>query len=202
MIRKIFILLIILICTLTFIGCNDMNFNNSTSKNDLITKKYSISQIETFEKQMSTRKICFSEFKRTFSAECIRETSQGYYVVLSLDNNQTAFVFFDNENQLYHIIVTEKFKTKTEFQSQISQGMSESEILLIDSNTIYMPMSSIDMTAHIVQEGVFLLQYSRELGKEPIVNSVEFVENENLLTDQNISIGNLIPFILDLDKIE
>lgn len=77
--------IIIVMCMVTLIGCNNMKFNQTTNKNDLLTEKYPIIQIEELKSKTEAGNITFSDFKRDFDVQCMRKTHQGYYVVLLLE---------------------------------------------------------------------------------------------------------------------
>lgn len=181
-----------------------MKFDNSTNKNDLLTEKYSIAKIEELKKSAESEHITFSKFKKDFEIQCVRKTHQGYYVVLLLEDDKNAFVFFSEENELIRVMVTNGFKKKTEFNIKELIQMSKSEVLNFDPNTILVPVSAVDMTVHIVQEGICIIKYSRLLdGKiieDPIVSSVEFIENRSISTSEDVFIRDEIPFIFELDK--
>lgn len=198
------VITIIVICIVTFIGCNNMKFNNSANKNDLLTEKYSIAQIEELKNSAESEHITFSKFKKDFDIQCVRKTHQGYYVVLLLEDNRNAFAFFNEGNKLISVMIVNEFKGKEEFHIQALEQMSKSEVLRFDPNTILMPVSAVDMTAHIVQEGICIVKYSRFLdGKiieDPIVSSVEFIENKSIPTSEDIFVRDEIPFIFEFDK--
>ena len=195
---------VMVICVVTLVGCNKMRFNQETNKNNLLTEEYSVIQIEELKKLAETKNVTFSKFKRNFNAQCIRKTYQGYYVVLLLEDSRNAFVFFDEENKLIRVMISDGFKSKEEFQNQVVKQMKKSEVVNFDSNTIFAPVSAIEITAHIVQEGIFIVKYSRFLNgkiiEEPIVTSIEFVENERISTNDDLFIRDGIPFILEIDK--
>lgn len=198
-------IIIIVMCMVTLMGCNDMKFNQVTNKNDLITKKYPIIQIEKLKNVVEVTDITFSNFKRDFNVECIRKTHQGYYVVLSLEDGGNAFVFFNKENTLTRVIISKCFKSKLEFQNQLDKQMYKSEVLNSDSNAIITPISALEITAHIVQEGIFVVKYSRfkdgKIIEDPILTSVQFIENESITTNEDPFIRDEIPFIFHFDKI-
>lgn len=181
-----------------------MKFNQTTDKDDLITAKYSVVQIEELKSTADSKNITFSKFKRLFDVQCVRETHQGYYVVLLLEDDRNVFVFFNKEDTLTHIIVSNGFKSKIEFQNQVTEQTPQSEVLNFDSNTIVVPISAVEITAHIVQEGVCIVKYSRFLNgkiiEDPIVISVEFVENQSISTAEDPFIRDEIPFVFEFDK--
>ena len=203
--RLLSVLFVILVYVLIFTGCGRIKFNNSTEKDVLITKEYSTDQIAQLKKSVESGHVTFSEFKASFNVQCIRKTHQGYYAVLLQEDGKSAFVFINKNNQLINVIVVDKFKTKKEFQAQLSNLMTKEIMLTFEANTILLPVSSVDMTAHIVQEGIYIIKYSRfddgKMMSDPVIENVEFVENENISNNDDTLIRDEIPFILEIDKI-
>ncbi len=197
-------IIITAICMVTLVGCNNMKFDQITNKNDLLTEKYSIIQIEELQSAAEVGDMTFSNFKKEFNVQCMRKTHQGYYVVLLLEDGGNAFAFFNKKDTLNRVMVFDCFKSKIEFQNQVAEEMPKSEVLNLDSNTIIAPVSALEITAHIVQEGIFVLKYSRfrdgEIIEDPIVTSIQFIENESISTNDDPFIRDEIPFILELDK--
>lgn len=197
-------IIIAAICMVTLVGCNNMKFDQITNKNDLLTEKYPIIQIEELQSAAEAGDMTFSNFKKEFNVQCMRKTHQGYYVVLLLEDGGNAFAFFDQKDTLIRVMVFDCFKSKIEFQNQVAEGMPKSEVLNLDSNTIIAPVSALEITVHIVQEGIFVLKYSRfrdgEIIEDPIVTSIQFIENESISTNDDPFIRDEIPFIFALDK--
>ena len=189
---------------LTFVGCVGMRFDQITSKNELLTETYSASRIEELKNAAEGETITYAKFKRDFVVECIRETHQGYYVVLLLEDGNNAFCFFNEKDILTRVIVSNGFKSKIEFQNIIIEQMPKSEMLNFDKNTIVTPISAIEITAHIVKEGILIVKYSRfkdgKIIEDPIATSIEFIENGHIATSEDLFIKNEIPFIFDIDK--
>ena len=127
--KKFNISLLILILIVLLTGCNDIKYNNSENKIDIITKKYSTEQIEKLELTTGSEKVTFSEFKKNFDAQCIRKTHQGYYVILLLEGGENSFVFFNADNILTSVMTVDKFKTQNEFNIQALDGMTKSAVL-------------------------------------------------------------------------
>ncbi len=197
-------IVITVICMAVLMGCSSMKFDQITNKDDLLTEKYSITQIEELKNTVGIEEITFSKFKKEFEIECIRKTHQGYYVVLLMENGEYAFVFFDEENIVTRVLVSNGFKSKIDFQSHITEQMKESEVLKFDPNAILTPVSAKEITAHIVQEGVFIVEYSRfadgKMLEDPIVSSLKFIENDDVATSEDLLLKNEIPFVLEIDK--
>lgn len=200
---RIFCIAVIII--VLFAGCNSMRYNQTEQKNKLITETYSAAQAKELKKAAEDGDVTFSMFKRSFNAQCVRKTHQGYYVVLFLNDGGNAFAFFDEKSMLKSVMISYGFKSETEFRNRITEHMRKSEVLNYDTNSIALPVSAVDTTAHIVQEGVFIVKYSRfENGKiidDPIATSLVFVKNEEIATNEDLFIKNEIPFILEIDKI-
>lgn len=206
MIKKMLnVVVVFTVLVLVLTGCNNMKFDQTTNKNNLLTEKYPISLIEELKNVADSGHMTFSKFKRDFNIQCVRKTHQGYYVVLLLEDDSNAFIFFNEEDTLIRIIISKGFKSKNEFQNQVIEQMPKSEVLSFDTNTIIAPVSAIDITAHIVQEGICIVKYSRSAGGEiladPIVTSVKFFDNESIATCEDPFIRNEIPFIFEVDKV-
>ena len=206
MIKKMLnVVVVFTVLVLVLTGCNNMKFDQTTNKNNLLTEKYPISLIEELKNVADSGHMTFSKFKRDFNIQCVRKTHQGYYVVLLLEDDSNAFVFFNEEDTLIRIIISKGFKSKNEFQIQVIEQMPKSEVLSFDTNTIIAPVSAIDITAHIVQESICIVKYSRSAGGEiladPIVTSVKFFDNESIATCEDPFIRNEIPFIFEVDKV-
>ena len=197
-------IIIIVICMVTLTGCNNMKFNQTTNKNDLLTEKYPIIQIEELQSTAEAGDMTFSNFKRDFDVQCMRKTHQGYYVVILLEDGGNAFAFFNEKNSLIRVMVFDNFKSKIEFQNHVVEQMPKSVVLNWDTNTLITPVSALEITAHIVQEGIFIVKYSRfrdgEIIEDPIVTSIQFIENESISTNEDLFIRDEIPFIFEFDK--
>ena len=202
--NRVLIGLLIVMYMIILIGCSNMKFNQTVDKSDLLTETYSIEQIEELENSAQTGSITFSDLKRKLNVQCIRKTHQGYYVVLLLKEGGNAFVFFNEKNVLVRVMAFEHFESKKEFQSQVVEQMPESEVLKFDSNAIMAPISALEMTVHIVQEGIFIVKYSRlmdgELLEDPIVTSIQFIDNESIPKSEDPFVRDEIPFVWGFDK--
>lgn len=199
--RTNLIIALTVICMLALVGCFGVKYNNTDHKNDIITETYSVSQIDDLYNRIFSEGVSFSEFKRDFKAQCVRKTPYGYYVVLSMENNKNAYIFMDRDNNLYNVAVMGDFKTKGEFKTQISAFNTKSDVLDYDSNTVETFASRGEFTFHHVQEGVYIIEYTRLVGTErvedPVIVDVRFVDNQTLFMDEFPN----IPCILEIDKV-
>ena len=204
MMNRVLIKLLVVMYMIILTGCGSMRFNQTADKRDLLTEKYSIEQIEELKSKAQTGNITFSDFKRDFNVQCIRKTHQGYYVVLLVEEGGNAFVLFNKEDVLRHVLIYDGFKSKKEFQSQVVEQMPESEVLKFDSNAIMTPISAVELAIYIVQEGVFVIQYSRhtdgEMLEDPIVTSIRFLDNDSIQKSEDPFVRYIIPFIWEFDK--
>ncbi len=202
----IIFLVIAIICIFIYTGCDDVKYNNSDSKEDLVTEKYSCSQIEELKERVNRGDMTFKEFKRQYKVQCLRKSNIGYYAVLRQDNGKEVFVFiyeFNNELKARNLMVVDEFKSKEEFEKGISSLTTMSEMLAFDSNGIPMAGSAVSRTLHYVKEGAFMIRYLRNIdGKhlsEPIVDSIEFIDNEKVMACE-VPHKYDFPIIMDMDK--
>lgn len=86
--------IIIVMCMATLIGCNDMKFNNSANKNDLLTEKYSIVQIQELKNTAESEHITFSKFKRDFDVQVCAQNSSRVLCCAIVGRWQKCFCFF------------------------------------------------------------------------------------------------------------
>lgn len=203
--EKIFVVItIVTVCIVSFVG-GKMKKNDITNTKDYITERYSGVQIEELKTLVESQTVTYAEFKEIFNIQCVRETYQGYYVILLQEDDKKVFVFINNEDILTNVIIVDKFKTKEEFQLHVSEQMSENDVLSFEPNTILSPISSVELTVHYVQEGIYIIKYSRfldgEIMENPIISSMEFVPNESISTSEDVFVRDEIPFILEADKL-
>lgn len=202
--EKIFIIIFMIICCLPlFVGCDSMKYNNTTDKDILITKEYTISEIENLKRRIEFEIINYDEFQKLFKVQCLRKTCQGYYVVLKQEDQKNVFVFFNSENKLNDILIIDIFKKENEIKEKLTIGLTKNEVLSLDPNTVFLSVSAINMSAHMVEEGIFIVKYSSlEKGnflQDSIVSSVEFIKNEDILLEDS-DVNYIVPLILPIDK--
>lgn len=186
------------------IGCNNMQPDNTKRSSECVIEKYSCDQINNLKTAVYSGVVTFREFKKQYKTECVRKTHQGWYCVLLQEDGSHVFVFVNRSFEITDILVVDSFMAKEEFEGLITEGMSEREVIEIVPAAAVSPFSSVEMTAHIVREGVFVIEYLRisdgQLLEDPIVNSFEFVGNEDVSDHDDFFIRDEVPFILPIDK--
>jgi len=197
-------IILLYICLSLLIGCDNVEYNNTTNYNDIVTKMYTIQEMEDFEEQSRLGVVTFSDFKKCFDVECIRKTTQGYYCILRLNGEKNAYVFFNHDLKLTYIIIAKEFISKDEFDNVLINKTTKSQILSLDPNTISLPVSAISTTAHIVNDGMLVITYSPYVVEgavvtDPTVKSIKFFSDKELLSYTN-DIVSLAPVVLPIDK--
>ena len=181
-------------------------FDNQTRKEDVITQKYTPESVDALAETLQQSQVDFSDLEERFRVECLRQTHQGYYAVLLQTDGSTVFVFMDGQLHLTQLLRYPSFYTKNEFEKKClnNLGISIAEMDAIDPNTLAMPTSAIIQTAHIVQEGIVIVTYRTvfdgKVLKEPILDSVEFLDNATIATQEKQYELQRIPYILEIDK--
>ena len=182
-----------------------MFYNNNTEKSKIVTKTYSKSRIDDLKERVELNNISYLKFRLQFRVQCLRKTYQGYYAVLSQSDGDYAYVFIDEKFKLYDLFVVDEFKTKDEFLSLLCNKTNINSIIEIDPNTVYFPISAMDMTAHIVKEGIVIIKYNRlvdgKISEPSSIDSIEFISNDDLSAEDHEFIAVSVPHILEIDKI-
>lgn len=201
---------------------NYLPYDNTTDKHDLITVTYLVSEIEnlknTFkDRESNNKEYKFSEFKRNYEVECVRKSFGGYYVILFLDNDSEAYVFFNENLEMFDVLIFDHFLSAEDFEplSRLT------DILELDPNAERLATATL-IYVHIVQEGVLQLRYETNWDRagENVIEGLEeleqyleehpeefymevasrqFWENSELNCEDYL-IGSGSAYILELDK--
>lgn len=201
---------LIIIFTMSMCSCNSkeskMDCNNNEDYANLISTTYSYDEFVEVGKIITYDDIYFDDFNALYKVECIRETFQGYYVVIELDNNSIGFAFFDGSNKLINTLTVSNFKNSSEFNFITNNVTEKNEINDFDQNYFTMPISSVDIDCHITVDGMIVIKYSRTMGLyekslyNPTVESIEFYNNDELILNQDNYFIKNTPYILSIDK--
>lgn len=211
--NKIFLIFIVLLIvsglvfSIILLEGKIMKYDNETSINSLITKTYSVFDIEKMKNDIETDNMDYAKLSSQYNVQCLRKTYQGYYAVFLQNDGKHVFVFMDEKKKAYNMLVVERIRKKEEY-SFLKQGKTtESEILQYDKNTMFLPISSITCSVHIVQEGLIVITYDRldtdtgMLLNDPVVKSFAFFKNDDFPLNDNDMVNLNVPFILEKDKV-
>lgn len=198
---------------------SELRYDNETNLNDKITVTTPISEIDKIKQRMNTGNqpidIDWVVSNTKIKIECMRKTEQGYYVVLKQDDGKLTFLFMDEEFEIETILTYAKFLSKDDFDFIVLLETRDSEIDEIGMNEVSYPVSAVSLSGYIVKEGILLIRYRRTTDKvdgvlvfESIVESVEFIDNEEILAfkkDDDMYFGNTwtimcTPYIYPMDK--
>ena len=177
----------------------DANAPNPGDGKRIISDCYTHEQIRTLQTAISTGQYTYSEFQQNFVVEVVIDTLQeqyGYCVLLLGENQESVFVFVSYEMVLTDTMVVDRFLTKEEFEAAIGSQTTKSQVLSSDPNAMDLSSADETITAHIVQEGVFVVTYASNEG-EPLVDSVLFVENRETYNHGNPVVRDMIPRIAE-----
>lgn len=207
---KAVILFLIILLTALMCSCNSdeskLYYNNDVHYSELISATYSYDKFAEFGKTATYNNVCFDDFKALYKPECIRQTFQGYYVVIKLDNNMTGFAFFDGSNQLVNTLTASGFKDSSEFDFIKNNVTKKNQINDFDRNYFSMPVSSVDADCHITVDGMIVIKYSRKMNAyeesqyNPTVESMEFYNDNKIITNSDNCFIKNTPYILSIDK--
>lgn len=205
--RKLFFVAVELAtCALLLCACYKVECSNSFAADCLITCKYPIEKVQILKEKSAGGDLRLVDLKKLFHIECLRETHQGYYTIILHNSGDQTFVFMNGKKVVTNVMTFSEFKTKNEFENYILEQRTIDEIRSFDPNYIPLPFSTVQMTAHLVQEGLFLVKYTSVYKgsklEKAIVFGVQFVENNAISTyeDPFGFIRDEIPFILEIDK--
>lgn len=200
------IAVLVLMLTISFAGDKEVKYNNDNSISDIVTKTYSNYDIEKISESIENNNFDYATLKSNYNIQCLRKTHQGYYAVFLQDDGKRVFVFMNEKMKPYDILAIERIKEKKDYNFIVSGETTESEILKYDESAVLLPASAVTSTAHIVQEGLLIINYERfneetaTLLNDPIVKSVTFFSNDDLTSQDNLMINSNVPFILEIDK--
>lgn len=200
---KIFYIVIFAaVCCAAILGCNKQIHSENIK---MKCREYPVHLIEEYMKKESDRVITLEQFKKTFSSNCIRSTHQGSYVMVHIEGGTSAFAFFDHTDVMTSLIIKkDKFLTKDNFYNLISEINTKTQVMQMDPDTIALPISSVELSAHIVQEGVVIIRYSRFVNGinnyNPLILDISFIKNEDIPNNDDFLVRECVPFIYGIDK--
>ncbi len=201
--------LLLIIFSISVVACygeHDMKYDNKKEFRDLITEKYSNSDIEEIEEGILYGKLSYAKLKSKYSIQCLRKTYQGFYALFLTENDKRVFVFMNEKAEIKDILEFDSVKTRKSFDFVSVGKTTENEVLGYDEHSILLPVDSVSCSAHIVQEGVLIVTYNRldsksgRLLEYPIVETVDFYGNSEFPVYDNEMLNLNVPYILAIDK--
>lgn len=131
----------------------------------------------------------------------IRDDLAVPYAKIKLQNGFVGFLFYNEENQLTDIWLTDHFLTGEEIKEIEIGKTTLRELVAMDLYAISAPTSYESIKAHIVQEGVYVIRCSwtntEDVG---LVSSIEFISNEEFSARPVSRYLMTIPYILPEDR--
>lgn len=169
---------------------------NNTTNIECITKKYSKKEINNLILLMQKEHMCYEQIKQQFVIECIRETYQGYYIILMREDNAKLFVFFDGQLMVNNYCIIDDILSEKDFEFVELNVTSKEQIIQFDNNTIVIsPFSADTSSKHIVKEGVLVVNYK----PNNLVSDVHLITHEQLSNENSNYNNDFIPYILCKD---
>ncbi|GEM_PF-3609743 len=186
--------------------------NQQKKYEELITIKYNSDELKALHKKITISRYSEEFLKRNYleqlyQFECVRcfegvheifdEEYTYNYVVLQDTLGGVLFAFFNENNEVFGSYYFDHLLTKDDF-SNIAENrtVTDKQIMELDTNTYVLGTSGIYSTAHIVKEGLFILEYAQR--GNATVKSKKFYEEKADLE----MFYYFIPGILDIDKEE
>lgn len=196
--KKIYFL--ILIITAMLCGCGNAPYNNTTSRNELITKVYPESVCKQIQYQVGVGGLHIDNLRKIVKIECLRKTETGSYVILKLDNQKFAYIRIDENDMcgsLYQF--QDFFYTQAELEEILKNTTSFHEVQALSPNVMYGTVSCARIAVYPVQEGyvVAVFTYDPLTKEDHVLKSVEFYKD---ISDSSVWGDPSIFQILDIDR--
>lgn len=192
-------IVILVCCGFLMISRPAISYNNTDPKEQLISKKYSDSQIEEMIKKIDEGHYGKNEFIKEYDVECLRRALQGYYAIFQREDGKYVYVFLDDDFVPVANVsmIIDEFKTKEELLNFLSTERSASDMVEFDSSTFF-PFYGRRSSLHIVVEGFVAVDYYIDNGSwyTGEVPSIEYYDNNEVLQSEDWN----LPCILKIDR--
>lgn len=149
--------------------------------------------------QQGNNKLCLKNMADVFPEHVDRRDLQVPYIKIPLNNDYIGFAFYNDLGTITDIVITNRLLTLENMNSLVINKSTTMDVFQMNPNAILSPMSIESITAHILQEGVYIIRCSNSTRK---IISVEFVPNEKIPIQGLQRYGMTIPYILPEDKCE
>ena len=196
------ILLCLILSAAVLCGCSNDPYNNTTPKNELITKIYPESICEQIQYRISVGGLHIDNLREIVDVECLRKTETGSYAVLKLDNKKFAYIVIDKNNHCQAIYqFREAFHTRAELEDILETVTYYREVDAFSPNVMYSAFSFARVVVYPVKEGyiVAIFMYDPPNAGDEVLKSMEFYED---ITDSSVWGSHGVFQILDIDRAE
>ena len=205
MIASCLILFLGVMCILNFFH---VDYDNNQKANDLITKEYSIEEIQKLEKNFfhSNKFTHYYELKWYYDIQCLRKTFEGYYAILFREDGKRVFIFMNEDLKITNLLITDpNFKSKGDFENAIrDKEISIDELENFDSNYFESTISMFVAQAHIVKEGGVYILVDGIVGvdHDNIFSQGYYVDFDDIPILDDYFINRSVNVILDIDCVD
>ena len=142
-----------------------------------------------------------SEMLAQFDNYVIREELTVPYAKVHLQNGYVAFLFYDGREELTDIWITNHFLTQAMMEELEIGKTTLRELTAMDLYSFHDPSSYESISAHIVYEGAYVVRCSyTNTDDVGVVNSIEFIANNEFNDAPVRRYGMIIPYILPEDR--
>lgn len=128
-----------------------------------------------------------------------RDTITSPYIKFHLPNGYVGFLFYDENEMLTDIWMTDHFLTQHDLEALVVGETSYEELINLDLYALRAPGSYESITAHYCAEGVYLTRCPFDT-LTPVLTSIEFIPNEEFHAQPLYRYGMTIPYILPKDR--
>ena len=205
---SVFTFLFVLAFWLLFLkGVFCLNYDNNKTIQQLVTIKYSATEIKAIEEEIQEGKTTISSLKKLCKLECLRKTEHGYYTVLLGSDNSKLFVFFDGTEIVTHVSFVKEFKSKGDYDSLKIGETTLDDVFSFDENTVDVSPSSFNVTIAVVKEGLIHIIYERMNTDDmtflpsPVIKSISFYDDIGYLQlIEQYDCDGKLQYILPIDR--
>lgn len=196
-----------MLCLLSIVVFNFflIDYNNNRKSSDLITKKYSATDIQALENAIyhSNKIGNYYELKWNYNIQCLRKTPQGYYAILLQEDEKRVFVFMNDNLEIEELLIADQtFKSKNDFE-KIVKNQSVPFFELDDFDINYFPSRSsiYYANAHIVKEGgvYIIVDGIAGMNQDNIITDGYYIDFDEILISDDHFINSSVWIILDID---
>lgn len=195
------LIIIVILCTSTIIGCKKGNdemksdqeilkiVNNNTSKEKIITKKINIESFNDINFYGRT----LGEVNKIYQIECLRSNKDIYYAIFNSNNDGWLYMLFELINNKY--IATDIFYYETpiykkDFEKLIVNESQIEDVRNIDKygNEILYASSIEPSSFHNTLDGYEILIEYKDYPQKYVISAIKIHKSHNSVIDSLLEI--------------